>query len=106
METVIKVKGITRRWSLIIAIFALVIMAIETVFGIFMFNYYSGIQRLEANDRARFFAGLSFSLPENFQTAATLYIEEFESGGNMEVQVIDNDGKIVAQSKTLEETNE
>ena len=106
METVIKVKGITRRWSLIIAVFALVIMAIETVFGIFMFNYYSGIQRLEANDRARFFAGLSFSLPENFQTAATLYIEEFESGGNMEVQVIDNDGKIVAQSKTLEETNE
>jgi len=99
MDTVIKVKGITRRWFLnVVLSMAAGVLAAEIAFGFFIYSYYCNLARSTADTYARFFTGLSYSTAENFEHTAREYTEEFEHSELMQVQIIDAFGNIVADT--------
>ncbi len=99
METVIKVKGITRRWlvNILFSIIAAVLI-VEVALGFFMYSYYCNAARSKADGYARFFTGLSYSTADNFEISAKDYVEKFEHGEQLQVQIIDSAGKVVADT--------
>lgn len=105
MKKSIRIKGINRRWSVIIVVFSIIVLAVESILGTFLFGYYSNLQSLNANEKARYFAGLSYSSEENFSTAATLYIKDFEHTEDIQIQIIDKNGIVVAQSYSIKTKN-
>lgn len=102
METVIKVKGITRRWLVNVMLSIVVgVLIAETAFGFFIYSYYCNLARSTADGYARFFTGLSYSTAEKFAADALDYTEEFEHSSLMQVQIIDNSGNIVADTSGM-----
>ena len=99
METVIKVKGITRRWifNTMLTIATSVLVAI-VAFGFFIYSYYCNLAKSTADSYARFFTGLSYSTLDKFTDNAHDYIERFEQKDLMRVQIIDNSGNVVADT--------
>ena len=99
MDTIIKVKGITRRWifNTMLTITSAVLVAI-VAFGFFIYSYYCNLAKTTADSYARYFLGLEYSTPDKFADNAHDYIESFEQKDLMRVQIIDNAGNIVADS--------
>ena len=99
METVIKVKGITRRWifNTMLTIASAVLVTI-VAFGFFIYSYYCNLAKSTADSYARFFTGLSYSTLDKFTDNAHDYIERFQQKDLMRVQIIDNMGNIVADT--------
>ncbi len=99
MNTVIKVRGITRRWfiNVMLSILAGVLIA-EVAFGFFIFSYYCSIARSTADSYARFFTGLSYSTADKFSDSARQYVEQFQHSEQMQVQILDSMGNIVADT--------
>ncbi len=99
METVIKVKGITRRW-LVNILFSIIagVLIVEVALGFFMYSYYCNMARSQADGYARFFTGLSYSTAENFRSSAREYVEKFEHSEKMQVQILDTEGNIIADT--------
>ena len=91
METVIKVKGITRRW-LVNIFFSIVagVLVVLVALGFFMYSYYCNMARSQADGYARFFTGLSYSTADNFRASVREYVEKFEHSDKMQVQIIDS----------------
>jgi len=99
METVIKVKGITRRW-LVNILFSIIagVLIVLVALGFLMYSYYCNMARSQADNYARYFTGLSYSTADNFIASVREYIEKFEHSEKMQVQIIDSDGKIIADT--------
>ena len=99
METVIKVKGITRRW-LVNIFFSIVagVLVVLVALGFFMYSYYCNMARSQADGYARFFTGLSYSTADNFRASVREYVEKFEHSDKMQVQIIDSEGRIIADT--------
>ena len=79
METVIKVKGITRRW-LVNILFSIIagVLIVLVALGFLMYSYYCNMARSQADNYARYFTGLSYSTADNFIASVREYIEKFE----------------------------
>lgn len=97
MELDIKVKGITKKWLYrFLPIFALVIIVCEIVIGVVLNNYYVN----EVRTRAREYIGnintLSLSSQSNFYIDSVDYIEKFSDRDKIELQILDNNGNIIA----------
>ncbi len=102
METIIKVKGITRRWFLNVMLFIVVgVLIAEIAFGFFIYSYYCNLARSSADNYARFFTGLSYATADNFANTARDYTEEFEHAELMQVQIIDANGEVVADTSGI-----
>ncbi len=102
METVIKVKGITRRWFLNVMLSLVVgVLIAEVAFGFFIYSYYCNLARSSADNYARFFTGLSYATSDNFANTARDYTEEFEYSELMQVQIVDANGEIVADTSGI-----
>lgn len=99
METIIKVKGITRRW-LVNILFSIIagVLVVLVALGFFMYSYYCNMARSQADGYARFFTGLSYSTADNFRVSVREYIEKFEHSEKMQVQIIDSSGQIIADT--------
>lgn len=99
METVIKVKGITRRW-LVNILFSIIagVLIVEVALGFFLYSYYHNMARSKADSYSRYFTGLSYSTVENFNVSAREYVEKFQHSDKMQVQIIDSKGSVVADT--------
>lgn len=99
MQTVIKVRGIMTRWlTNIMLTLVAVVLVIETAFGFFIYSYYCNMARSTADGYARYFTGLSYSTADKFAESAMEYVEEFQHGEQMAVQIFDSMGNIVADT--------
>lgn len=99
METVIKVKGIMRRWltNIMLSVIAGVVL-FETVFGFFIYSYFCNSASSQADGYARYFTGLSYSSADSFYSDAKQYVESFQHSDEVRVQVIDSAGSVVADT--------
>ncbi len=99
METIIKVKGITRRW-LVNILFSIIagVLIVEVALGFFMYSYYQNMARSKADSYSRFFTGLSYSTADNFPASAREYVEKFQHSDKMQVQIIDSKGNVIADT--------
>ncbi len=102
METIIKVKGITRRWFLNVMLFIVVgVLLAEIAFGFFIYSYYCNLARSTADNHARFFTSLSYAGVDNFANTARDYTEKFQHSELMQVQIIDANGDVVADTSGM-----
>lgn len=97
MEIEIRFKSVAWRWILnVFLVMFLIILALEVVFCLFIRSYYlSNVQTVSEEYAQSFIAPLSNCRPENYQSTAKDYCENFRDKGKIEIQVLDSLGNIM-----------
>ena len=97
MEIEVKFKSVAWRWALnVLLIMFLIIVAVEIILCVFIHSYHHSQAKLAAEEYAgAFITPLSNSLPENFESTARGYCEEFAYKDKLEIQVLDPQGKLL-----------
>ena len=102
-RSVLRIKGITRRWMLnILGVVFLVLLAVILTLSFVTQNYvYNGILQVmdsSSQELLNIFSGYRSADPEDFVTSAREYVENFSNKQNMELMVINTAGEIVVTS--------
>ena len=79
MEIEVKFKSVAWRWALnVLLIMFLIIIAVEIILCVFIHSYYVSQAKTAAEEYASsFITPISNCLPENYETTARDYCEEF-----------------------------
>ncbi len=97
MEIEIKFKSVAWRWALnVLLIMFLIIIAVEIILCVFIHSYYISQTKTAAEEYASsFITPISNCLPENYETTARDYCEEFAYKDKLEIQVLDPNGHLL-----------
>ena len=97
MEIEVKFKSVAWRWALnVLLIMFLIIIAVEIIFCVFIHSYYISQTKTAAEEYASsFITPISNCLPENYETTARDYCEEFAHKDKLEIQVLNPEGHLL-----------
>ncbi len=97
MDVEIKFKSVAWRWALnVLLIMFLIIIAVEIILCVFIRSYYYTQAKNVAEEYANsFVTPISYCLPENYESTARDYCEEFLYKDKLEIQVLDTEGKLL-----------
>lgn len=104
MDTIIMVRGLTRRWifNVLIVVFVVIVIS-ELALGFFVKNYYydsvdTSLYSSCMSTFTSYFGRYTSATPSEFELAAKEFAENFEDKGKMEVQVYDRDGRLIVST--------
>lgn len=103
MEMELRIRGVAKRWFLhVFLIVACVIIALVVVFCVFFSQYYRESARSLAAEYAQDFSVLSSAPADRFAQLSREYTENFIYKNKIEIQVLDNTGKIISTTSGFE----
>lgn len=107
----LKVKGLKKRWFIdIVGIVILVVLAVEIISGVFIYNYYYNSIRTNLESRlnscSEFMKEKSTLNSAEFAKEATDFVASYNDKAVVEVQFFDKSGNIFISSKGYVDENE
>ena len=101
--TKLRLNGIVRHWLVnVLSVVAIVVVVVEIFLGVFIQMYYHEAARSSANELCQGLSLLATVPKEEFRTVARQYVENFEAKDQMEVQIIDREGRVLYTSNGFE----
>lgn len=100
-------KGITKRWlfNVLIVVLAIVI-AVEVLICLLVSSYYTTLVQTSANEMCTGYNALSTCAKEDYMNMAREYIENFKYKDKIEIDIIDENGRVIITSTGFTESGE
>jgi len=100
-------KGITKRWlfNVLIVVVAIVI-AVEVLICLLVSSYYTTLVQTSANEMCTGYNALSTCAKEDYMNMAREYIEKFKYKDKIEIDIIDENGRVIITSTGFTESGE
>ncbi len=97
MEFEVKFKSVAWKWILnVFLVMLLVIVVLEILFCVFIRSYYLSRTQMIAEEYGQAFVTPLANCPAaDYQATARQYCEEFQHKDKLEVQILDNEGKVL-----------